>query len=343
MKNIIITLIAGLSMVGCTEIEPVRMDIHPAEKDLTALRNYKTGEHFLSITWFSNWKADGNMNTYLNTLPDSLDVIILENNFESLSPAQYTDLETVKQEKGTKVLISQNMDMVYENYQEDLEQAEKEGEYQAEKAAAEKGQEATPEEITESVKKEQDKVLEKYKQTIAALPLKLAEVLQKNGLDGISLRITNTGDAFFREQIYLLFDRIAEVLKDSRSSKLLIFEGYIGYVNHYCHVFDYLINTTHSSDRLADTQEVFYRLTDMKDFSPKQFIAYLSIENDSWKTPYSDLFSSEEITMPKHQSLALWLPAGNFRTGGIALRGIEKDYENNYGILRQTIQFVNLK
>ena len=87
MKNTIITLIAGLSMVGCTEIEPVRMDIHPAEKDLTALRNYKTGEHFLSITWFSNWKADGNMNTYLNTLPDSLDVIILENNFESLSPA----------------------------------------------------------------------------------------------------------------------------------------------------------------------------------------------------------------------------------------------------------------
>ena len=81
----------------------------------------------------------------------------------------------------------------------------------------------------------------------------------------------------------------------------------------------------------------------MDEARPEQFILYLSLEDDSWETPYEDILSSVEVTEEKYKSLGLWKPLGGQRTGGLAIKGVENDYENNYNILRQTIQYLNLK
>ena len=119
-------------MAGCTEIEPLEMTVASAEKNLEEIKNYKSTEHYISAVWFSNWKADGNMGSYLSTLPDSLDMVILEGEYEELSEAQKADIKSVREDKGTKVLMKVDFDKIYEQYVAAMEEADERGEEMAE-------------------------------------------------------------------------------------------------------------------------------------------------------------------------------------------------------------------
>ena len=68
MKNIFYIIgIAGCMAASCTEIEPLEMQAGGIPQDTETIREFKAAEHPLTMVWFDNWKADGNMNTYLNT------------------------------------------------------------------------------------------------------------------------------------------------------------------------------------------------------------------------------------------------------------------------------------
>lgn len=341
MKNIIRIVSVGLLIAGCTEIEPLKMEVNSADRNLTEIKNYKSTEHCISAVWFSNWKADGSMNSYLSTLPDSLDMVILEGGYETLSDAQKADLQCVREEKGMKVLMTVDFDKLYEQYAADLEKAEQNGEGIAEEQAAKEGREVTLEDIEAAVEVEQQKIKDKYVTAGNGLFDAAEKTISEAGLDGMSVSVSSAGDAFFRDIVRKFIDQAGE--KFQADKRMLVFDGYIGYISQGCKWFDYVISTTHGGDRLSEVQDLFNSFMAMENARSEQFLSYLSLENDSWKVPYKDILSSVEVTEAKYKSLSLWRPLGGEKIGGMALKGVENDYENKYTVLRQTIQYLNLK
>lgn len=328
-------------MAGCTEIEPLEMTVASAEKNLEEIKNYKSTEHYISAVWFSNWKADGNMGSYLSTLPDSLDMVILEGEYEELSEAQKADIKSVREDKGTKVLMKVDFDKIYEQYVAAMEEADERGEEIAEELAAGEDREVTMEDIDKAVEQERQKVADEYSGIGDVVMDNSEKNISEAGFDGMTIAITTTGDTFFKEIVNGFIGKAGERVKNA--GKILVFEGNPGYVSNACGLFDYVVSTTHGNDRLSEVQEAFDSFMLMEETRPEQFILYLSLEDDSWETPYEDILSSVEVTEEKYKSLGLWKPLGGQRTGGLAIKGVENDYENNYNILRQTIQYLNLK
>ena len=227
MKNIIKIAALGLLIVGCTEIEPLQMKVDAAEKNLTEIKNYKSTEHYISAVWFSNWKADGNMNSYLSTLPDSLDMVILENGYTELTEAQKTDLKCVREEKGMKVLMTVDLDKQYEQYLADLEEAEETGESIAEEQAASEGREVTMEDIENAVKHEQQRVKDKYSSIGDVILNDSEKIISESGLDGLTIRITSTADIFFRDIVKLFIEKAGERMNKSEKTIVLIMDSII--------------------------------------------------------------------------------------------------------------------
>ena len=58
-----------MTAASCTDIEPLDMQVGGVPQDMETIQAFKASEHPQTLVWFKNWKADGNMNTYLNTLP----------------------------------------------------------------------------------------------------------------------------------------------------------------------------------------------------------------------------------------------------------------------------------
>lgn len=206
MKNIIKIAGLGLLIVGCTEIEPLPVVVNSADRNLTEIKNYKSTEHYISAVWFSNWKADGNMNSYLSTLPDSLDMIILKGEYDTLSDAQKADLRCVRGEKGTKVLMTADFDKIYEQYVVALDEAERKGESMAEAKAASEGREVSMGDIEAAVKTERQKVMDHYSTIGNTLLDRSEKIISEIGLDGLSISMSSTGDVFFREVVKRFID-----------------------------------------------------------------------------------------------------------------------------------------
>ena len=192
MKNMMRIFGIGfcILLAACTDIEPVGVEVPAVPRDLSVIKAFKSTEHPFSLAWFGNWKADGNMNTYLNALPDSLDVIVLESGYETISSLQKEDLSVVKAQKGTKILVSVDLDLWVSELRDELETAESDAEADAIEAAKEAGREVTSEEIDEAVKAAQEKVREAMKAKLYALPDRIAKIISDNGYDGMSLRIS---------------------------------------------------------------------------------------------------------------------------------------------------------
>ena len=343
MKNIFYIIgIAGCMAASCTEIEPLEMQAGGIPADTETIQAFKAEKHPLSLVWFGSWKADGNMNTYLNTLPDSVDMVVLEQGYEEITPLQQTDLATVQTAKKTRILILAEFDSWVSEYKTKIEEAEMEGESLAYEAADAENREATDEEIETAIAAECAKVNEEFDSRFNACPEQLEKWVSANNYDGICLRITAADNAFIRENLDELIARIGSKFGEKAGNKTLILEGTPEYFADHFDCFDYIVSTTLKTDRLSYVQEEYDRLKNYAGFSPKKFLAYISLEDDAWKTPFADLISSQPLSETKNLTLASWIPADGENTGGIAVKGIENDYEQDYATLRTTIQYLNL-
>ena len=211
----------------------------------------------------------------------------------------------------------------------------------AEAKAASEGREVSMGDIEAAVKTERQKVMDHYSTIGNTLLDRSEKIISEIGLDGLSISMSSTGDVFFREVVKRFIDTAGA--KFHTAKRILVFDGYIGYVSNSCQWLDYVISTTHGNDRLSEVQDLFNSFMSMENARAEQFLSYLSLENDSWKVPYKDILSSVAVMDAKYKSLSLWKPLTGERTGGMALRGVENDYENKYSVLRQTIQYLNLK
>lgn len=346
MKNIIyiIGITGCLATAGCTDIEPLDMQVGGVPQDMETIQAFKASEHPRTLVWFKNWKADGNMNTYLNTLPDSVDMVVVEQGYETLSPLQLTDLETAQTVKKTRVLILAELDSWTAEYKEKIEEAEAEGENNAIEAAEAETppREANNEEIKAAIEVERNKVNEEFTKRFDALPDQLEKAIAEHNYDGLSLRITAADDAFIRGKMNDIIARLGEKIGKKAGNKLFVLEGVPEYFTAYLDRFDYLVSTTLKTEKLGYVQQEYDKLKVYAGFEAAKFLTYLSLENDGWKTPFADLISSEPLTTPKNLTLATWLPADGKAVGGMAICGIETDYEQDYETLRTTIQYLNL-
>lgn len=348
MKNILKAFGVGCCalLASCnTEVESLDMQVPAVPKNMEALRLFKSSEHAVSLTWYANWKADGNMNAYLNTLADSLDIVILETGYENISAAQQVDLAAVQEVKGTKVLVSVDMDQWTAGFDEKMSQAEAEAEEAAEEAAKKDNPqgEATPEQIKEAVMKAQAKVKEAFTLQMKALPGSIGQTVNVNGYNGVSLRSAGTKDSFVRDNLYAVIDQLSAKFGPKAGAGLFVLEGKLDYFSTRFGLFNYIISNTVNPSKLMAVQEEYDKWKSVSGFNGKQYLVYLSIENDDWMTPYPDVISSSPLTEPKYQTLALWLPNDGTKVGGMALKGIDKNYQRNYPVLRNTIHYLNLK
>ena len=198
MKNIFYIIgIAGCMAASCTEIEPLEMQAGGIPQDTETIREFKAAEHPLTMVWFDSWKADGNMNTYLNTLPDSIDMVVLEQGYEDITPLQQTDLETVQTSKSTRILILAEFDTWTAEYKTKIEEAEIEGENIAYEAAEAEDRDATDEEIETAIAAECAKVDAEFDSRFSACPEQLEKWVSANNYDGICLRISAENHDFF--------------------------------------------------------------------------------------------------------------------------------------------------
>lgn len=345
MKSMINMLGMGLValLAACSDIEPLGMEVQSVPKDLDAIKAFKSTEHPKSLVWFSNWKADGNMNTYLNTLPDSIDMVVLESGYETLSVSQKEDLSAVQTLKGTKVLVSVDIDQWVSELQSKLEMAESDAEAEVEEQAKDENREVTPEELDIAIKAAQEKVKTAQKIRLNEIQERVTKVVAETGYDGVSLHISAVTELFVKECVYGVIDQFGAKFGTKATGRLLVLEGDLFYLTPKFGLFHYLVHTGENLEKWARLQEQYDRLKRISGFESKRFMVYLSLEDKSWDEPFPDMISAQSLTEPRYMTLALWTPNDGAAIGGMALRAVEKDYERKYSVLRNILQYLNLK
>ena len=103
MKKLI--FIASLLAVACNDIEPIDIDTPKREINTQALTQYKADLNKRAITMgmLYNWGKEAG--AILMNTPDSLDVIVVKNNYNAIDEILQNDLREVQQKKATKVLL----------------------------------------------------------------------------------------------------------------------------------------------------------------------------------------------------------------------------------------------
>ena len=103
MKKLI--FIASLLAVACNDIEPIDIDTPKREINTQALTQYKADLNKRPITMgmLYNWGKEAG--AILMNTPDSLDVIVVKNNYNAIDEMLQNDLREVQQKKATKVLL----------------------------------------------------------------------------------------------------------------------------------------------------------------------------------------------------------------------------------------------
>lgn len=330
---------AGVAAVlSCTEVSPIEMQVNGAVKDYAAVRAFKATDHPVSLTWLQSWTADGNAGAYLSNLPDSLDMVVVMDGYADLSEAHKVDLQSVRETKGTRVIIAADLDGYAAAYSEAMLQAEIDGEDKAYEDALAEDPDGSPtdDELEAAIAAEVDKVHTEYSGLMSALSDDLTAVVGEYGYDGILFKINTVPDDFYRGIIE------SAIGKAEASDGLLLLEGNPDYFASGLDRFDYIISTTVAQDRISSYQDEYDRLCRYGTFSPERYLVYISLEDSEYETPYPDVISSQPLSDPKYKTLALWNPSGGGPAGGMAVRTLD-DAGDGYPVLRKTIQYLQLK
>lgn len=121
----LLSFIAGAFLLtSCsdwTEDESVDIEqpTHPAyEKYLENLRAYKNSGHKYVYAWFDNReKAPYSRGQHMSDVPDSVDVVVLMYP-ESLANFEIEDMQSLQNDKGTKVVYSISYDVIKKTYEQ---------------------------------------------------------------------------------------------------------------------------------------------------------------------------------------------------------------------------------
>lgn len=217
-------LTAAFAMSSCndwTDIESLDIqqpDIADQNPELYAqylenLRNFKNSDHKATYVWFDNSeKVPFNRAQHITTIPDSVDVVAMmyPNN---LAPFEQEEMETVRNEKGTKFIFTMNFDaikLIYDTRVADMEN----------NSNGEEGEEPAPEMPT---------FIEFLVDSVAqTLPL-----VKKYNYDGISIGYKGKSILHMTDEEKALhttyenaFIGIAKDWQERNPDKMIVLEGY---------------------------------------------------------------------------------------------------------------------
>lgn len=102
---------ALLVLGGCsdwTETESITIrepQVEKSEAYLQAIRDYKASEHKVLIGWFDNVALPGDRSQHLTVLPDSLDIVVLQNPGE-ITAELAAEAARIREQLGTRTLCS---------------------------------------------------------------------------------------------------------------------------------------------------------------------------------------------------------------------------------------------
>lgn len=315
------TLMSVLVFISCNhEIEPLEMQVNGIEKKLDQIKAYKTTHHPIMLVWSNSWKADGNMNTYLNTLPDSVDIIIVGNISDQITSSQIYDLQTVRLAKGTKVIPHINFETWANEYSEKLEEVQDHDEENA-------------------VELLNQKYSEKWEEILKSA----WDLAKSTQYDGISIRISDSRNEFIHQKITLAINELGGKYGKQANNKIMVMEGNLHRYSTCFRYFNYLVHTAVNPEKISYLEEDYAKFLQYPNFDSKSLLLFFSMTNSSWQIPYPDIISSQSLNDPKYKTLAYWCPVNGDNIGGMAIHGIEKNSDQNYSVVRSSISYLNLK
>ena len=104
MKKIMI-FASLLAVVACTEVEPMQVETPQRSVNTQALAQYKANLSSRQVTMGALYNWGKEAGAILMNMPDSLDIVIVKDNYNAINGALKNDLSSVQSQKATKVLV----------------------------------------------------------------------------------------------------------------------------------------------------------------------------------------------------------------------------------------------
>lgn len=324
MYKFILSLILISSMfVACEDNTiPERLDVGndvvKSNEYFENLRAYKRSDHQVAFGWFGGWNAEGPGNvSYLNGLPDSIDMVSVWGNWSNLSDAKIKDMRYVQEVKGTKVLLC----WIVANVGDQL---------------------GMPKEYwTEDGKLSHDESIRKYARAIV-------DTVYKYGYDGFDIDYEpNYGApgniATNKENMYTFVEEMGKHLgPKSGSDKLLLIDGEPEYLKSEAgKFFNFYISQAYGSRNGASIQGRINRMLHLEEFDSKKYICTENFES-YWQDGGVPFTLPNGKIVPSLIGMAYWNPTQG-RKGGVGSYHMEYEFPHNpdYKYIREAIQIMN--
>lgn len=344
MRKILIISIIGL-LLACTDVEPIKVREPQRKINTENLIKYKSDlqSRNISIGIMYGW---GKLNeSNLTFVPDSLDIIIVKENYTNLTKQQQKELKNVQTLKATKVLIGLNFNAKISKYEEIVEKefrkkkTEKEEEWKASQESL------TQDEKTVIIESLKEAIKQKYhhiaNEELKELPKTFLELIKNNNFNGLSVEIPENFNGIYSETVIKKFLSSVAEYSGKKQKYYLVIENPFETAKATIEKANWVIWKQNTNPALLVNFDKASRIWSNNSFLPS---ADFSNEENIKGFSDSQSFKPGEKT-PQTMEITKWNAKNK---SGAAFYHIEKDYNNmvgrmTYKMLRQSIQSLQLK
>lgn len=228
MKKLFLLATSVFALFSCDmKQEPIDVIIPITAPNTEAIKAFKSTMESRPVVMSMHYDWGTKSGYSLMNTPDSLDIIVLKNNYSELNDIKLKDLKDVQSLKATKVLTSIDMETVSQKTQKAIEQGYKSKKKAQDAEWAKNNNKPTNEEEVKTayanIKQEVTKAeLEKATAWLGKEGHIAVEGLNKFGFDGLSIRLPQTDDVFKAEIMKHIFEQISKLTGKDKAKMLVI-------------------------------------------------------------------------------------------------------------------------
>lgn len=322
MKKLLLLPIFSLAFIACNkDEEPLKVEVANKTSDFTLIEQFKNSIADRPVVMGMHYGWGTKTGYSLVNTPDSLDIVILKENFENPTDLMIKDLKDVQNLKKTKVLTSVDLQSASDAAEKSIKNR-----FKAEKKALMKkwADEGTKPESKEEV----DAAVEQLKQKINEEEVakaegylkgemdKIATYFNEIGYNGMSVRFPQNQNIYTKE---MLEADLAALTGKAGKGKNFMFvvespnEDYIDIINQANYVVGYNPKIASFSAFMNESEK----------FSEVKYLPSFSVNDANLKKGFGDYPYFSANVLPKDEALL------NFQTanyGGVAVYHSESYY-----------------
>lgn len=362
--SIAAAIVAAGAFTACSDwVTPEARDLrqYPDDSYYEALRAYKASDHSIAFGWLGGWNPTA-ATTFasLSGVPDSVDMVAIWSPFTP-DEAQKAEMRSVREKKGTKVVVTTLLTNIGLNATPDEVTADAESDDEIVRLRRLYWgwtDDATPEEI--------ETALRKYANA-------LVDIVLENGYDGLDIdfepsywdhygnivstikEIPEQGDIYAgttpAQRVNWFVDECSKRLgPKSTSGKMLIVDGEVALMpKETIDCFDYFILQTYTCTRQASLDSRLNGLvTAFGDVLDEELITKKTIVTENFEnTSYASqggvpMTLKDGTTTNSLYGMAIWEPDNGYRKGGFGAYYMQNDFRNDcYSYYRRAITAMN--